>query len=29
MTLRRMAGDGSAEVRVPREDFIFLPVALR
>jgi hypothetical protein len=26
---RRMAGDGSAEVRVPREDFIFLPVALR
>jgi hypothetical protein len=26
---RRMTGDGSAEVRVPREDFIFLPVALR
>ena len=26
---RRMAGDGSAEVCVPREDFIFLPVALR
>jgi hypothetical protein len=26
---RRMTGDGSAEVCVPREDFIFLPVALR
>jgi hypothetical protein len=26
---RRMAGDGSAEVCVPREDFIFLPGALR
>ena len=26
---RHMAGDGTAEVRVPREDVIFLPVALR
>ena len=26
---RHVAGDGTAEVRVPREDVIFLPVALR
>jgi len=26
---RHSAGDGTAEVRVPREDVIFLPVALR
>nr|MCS5617376.1 hypothetical protein [Pirellulales bacterium] len=26
---RYLADDGRAEVRVPREDFIFLPVALR
>jgi hypothetical protein len=26
---RHMAGDGAAEVRVPREDVILLPVALR
>ena len=26
---RHLAGDGAAEVQVPREDVIFLPVALR